>query len=98
MEAVDLQRSTSGSSSSGLWRWPTLAWSDQSRLGLYWTRAEYESSDGLSIFHRCSSGSLPRNALASTFHPCHVTPPVTTPNAMWVESSQWWEIGASGIS
>ena len=25
-------------------------------------------------------------------------PAVTTPKVMWVESSQWWVIGASGLS
>ena len=50
------------------------------------------------MFQRCWSGSRPLKAEASSFHVAAAcTPPVTTPKVMWVESSQWWVIGASRI-
>jgi hypothetical protein len=39
--------------------------------------------------YRFWSGSRPRKADASSFHPLATTPAVNTPNVMWDESSQW---------
>ena len=38
------------------------------------------------------------NAEASIFQASCTKPAVSTPMVMWVEASQWWLIGASGLS
>jgi hypothetical protein len=48
--------------------------------------------------NRCWFGSRPLKRDASTLASPRTRPAVTTPKTMWVESSQWWLIGASGES
>ena len=50
------------------------------------------------MFQRCWSGSRALKRLTSTLTRPSTSPAVTTPKLMWVESSQWWLIGASGES
>ena len=50
------------------------------------------------MFQRCWSGSRPLKRLTSSFTRSSTAPAVTTPKLMWLESSQWWVIGASGES
>ena len=47
---------------------------------------------------RCWSGSRPVKRGRLELEPVETSPAVTTPKVMWVESSQWWAIGASGFA